>query len=275
MRNTLSKYACYRKHNAGLNMIGLAASSPRYNYSETVRLRPRPLVIASALLLAACSQHISIEPRHADRFAPWSNEIPPHLLGAGDEIDINFLLNPELNNTKLVIGPDGRVTVPLLGAVSADGLTVDEFRKKLEQAYATKLRVADLDVVVRTYGSSRIFVGGEVKTPGVLPLQGPTDVLQGVLMAGGFLPTARSGEVVLIRRGPDNQPMLRTINVRRFAGSANPMDDVRLQQSDVIFVPKSTIAEIDQFVDQYLNQAIPFTKSFSYTTGTIGNRNVF
>ncbi len=163
------------------------------------------------------------------RVRPWSNELPPHRLAAGDEFDLRFLLNPELNDAKLVIGPDGRVTVPLLGAVAAAGLTVPEFRRQLEGGYASKLRVADLDVVVRNYASSRIFVGGEVKTPGVLALQGPTDALQGVLMAGGFLTTARSDEVVLIRRRADRTPMLRTLNLRRYAGSVTAADDLPLQ----------------------------------------------
>ena len=104
----------------------------------------------------------------------------------------------------------------------------------------------------------------------MLALQGPTDVLQGVLMAGGFLNTARSGEVVVIRRRPDHVPMVRTVNVRRFAGSADPRDDVLLQASDVIFVPKNDIAEFDLFVDQYLNQALPFSKSFNYNAGSAG-----
>jgi protein involved in polysaccharide export with SLBB domain len=130
--------------------------------------------------------------------------------------------------------------------------------------------VADLDVVVRTYASSRIFVGGEVKTPGVLALQGPTGVLQGVVMAGGFLPTARSDEVVVIRRRADHVPMLRTVNLRRYAGSANPLDDFPLQSSDVIYVPKSSVAEFDLFVDQYLNQALPFQKSLNYNLGSGG-----
>ena len=169
-----------------------------------------------------------------------------------------------------MIGPDGRVTVPLLGDVVAAGLTVPEFRQQLETGYASKLRVADLDVVVRDYASSRIFVGGEVKTPGVLPLQGPTDALQGVLMAGGFLPTARSDEVVLIRRRADRTPMLRTLNLRRYAGSVTSADDLPLQPADVIFVPKASIAEFDLFVDQYLNQALPFQKSLNYNLGGIG-----
>ena len=219
------------------------------------------------MLLAACTQHISIVQSRVGEFAPWSDERPEYVISAGDEIDLRFLLNPELNDTKLIIGPDGRVTVPLLGPVTAGGLTVAEFRGKLEKAYGSKLRVADLDVVIRTYASSRIFVGGDVKSPGVLALPGPTDVLQAVLMAGGFLTTARSDEVVLIRRRADHVPMLRTLNLRRYAGSANAADDITLQAADVIFVPKSTIAEVDLFVDQFLNQAFPFSKSFNYSIG--------
>ncbi|WP_158746790.1 polysaccharide biosynthesis/export family protein [Acidisphaera sp. L21] len=234
-------------------------------------MRPNVLIALSlTVMLGACTQHITIVPKQVDGFAPWSNEVPPHRLAGGDEFDLKFLLNPELNDAKLVIGPDGRVTVPLLGDVVAGGLTLPEFRKKLQDGYASKLRVADLDVVVRNYASSRIFVGGDVKTPGVLPLQGPTDALQGVLMAGGFLPTSRSSEVVLIRRRADNAPMLRTLNLRRYAGSADMQDDLPLQPSDVIFVPKADIAEFDLFVDQYLNQALPFQKTLNYNLGGIG-----
>jgi protein involved in polysaccharide export with SLBB domain len=91
--------------------------------------------------------------------------------------------------------------------------------------------------------------------------------MQGVLMAGGFLNTARSSEVVIIRRRADNVPMLRTVDLSRYAGTANPKDDMPLQGADVIFVPKARIAEFDLFVDQYLNQALPFTKSLNYTLG--------
>jgi protein involved in polysaccharide export with SLBB domain len=224
-------------------------------------------VIACNFLVVGCTQYTSVIPQHVNGFASWSDALPPHRMGSGDEIELRFLLNPELNDTRLVIGPDGRVTVPLLGPVMAAGLTVDQFRTQLEKGYASKLRVADLDVVIRNYGSSRIFVGGEVKTPGVLPLQGPTDVMQGVLMAGGFLNTARSSEVVIIRRRADNVPMLRTVDLSRYAGTVNAKDDLPLQASDVIFVPKARIAEFDLFVDQYLNQSLPFTKSLDYTLG--------
>jgi protein involved in polysaccharide export with SLBB domain len=111
------------------------------------------VVIACNFLVTGCSQFTTVIPKHVNGFATWSDTLPPHRIAAGDEIELRFLLNPELNDTRLVIGPDGRVTVPLLGPVLAAGLTVDQFRTQLETGYASKLRVADLDVVIRNYGS--------------------------------------------------------------------------------------------------------------------------
>ena len=62
------------------------------------------LALLSSALLTACTQHISIVPTQVQGFAPWSNETPPHRLASGDEFDLRFLLNPELNDTKLVVG---------------------------------------------------------------------------------------------------------------------------------------------------------------------------
>lgn len=220
------------------------------------------------LALGACSQQPNVVPTRVGEFRPWSDAVPAHRLMAGDEIDLVFLLNSELNQTKLVVGPDGRVTVPLLGSMWAGGKSVNDFRDELEAGYASRLRVAQLDVLVRTYGSSRIYVGGEVRTQGAIPLQGPINALQGVLMAGGILPTARMDEVILIRRDADGRPMLRTIDLKRYAGSADPTDDVPLLASDVLYVPKTDIAAFDVFIDQYLNQALPFTKSLNYNLGS-------
>jgi len=227
------------------------------------------LLLLSGLSLGGCAVHTSIVPSHVDGFAPWVEETPQHLLASNDEIELKFLFNTELND-RLTVGPGGRVTVPLLGPMQASGLTIPQFTESLEKAYAPKLRVPNVDVVMRSYGSARIFVGGEVKSPGVLAMTGPTDVLQGVLLAGGFLPTARSTEVVVIRRRPDHTPMLRTVDVHQLIGHVDPDDDFPLQASDVVYVPKSSIAEFDQFIDQYINQALPFQRGLNYNLGNNG-----
>ncbi len=217
-------------------------------------------------MLGGCAQDLRITPTHVEGFAPWTQEPEAHRLAGGDELELRFVLNPELNE-RVVIGPEGQVTVPLLGPVDADGRTVPEFEAMLRRRYADMLRVPDVDVLVRGYGSERVFVGGEVRTPSVLTIDGQTDVLQGVLMAGGLLPTARADEVVLIRRRAGQPPMLRTVNLKALISTGAASEEVRLRPYDVVYVPRSGIAELDLFVDQYLNQSLPFNKSVNANIG--------
>jgi len=232
----------------------------------------RILAVLLATLLSGCSPgglvpyHLDVIPTHVDGFAPWSEEPEAHRLEGGDELELRFTLNPELND-RVTIAPEGQVTVPLLGPVDAAGKTVPELTALLRERYAGLLRVADVDVIVRGYGSERIFVGGEVKTPGMATITGPTDVLQGVLMAGGVLPTARLDEVVLIRRRADRVPMLRTVNLKALITTGAPSENVRLRPYDMVYVPRSGIAEFDLFIDQYLNQSLPFSKSLNANIG--------
>jgi protein involved in polysaccharide export with SLBB domain len=222
------------------------------------------------LALAACNEQIPLHPTAAQRFAPWTDSAPEHRLGAGDEFELRFLFNTELND-QLTIGPDGRVTVPLLGPVMAQGLTIPQFTVMLKSGYARDLRVPELDVIMRGYGSERIFVGGEVKAPGVIPLIGRIDVLQGLVLVGGVLPTARLGHIAVIRRDAQNQPMLRLVDLRHLVGNpaalARPLasggDDFPLQAGDVVYVTRSNIADFDLFIDQYFNQALPFQKNIN------------
>lgn len=217
-------------------------------------------------LLGGCALHTEIVPTRVQEFALWTDEAPPHRLASGDEIEVRFLFNSDLND-RLIVGPDGRVVAPLVGPVQAEGLPVSAFRDALALRYTGLLRQAKLDVVVRTYASSRIFVGGEVRQPGVITLPGPVDVLVGVTLAGGLLPTARADEIAVIRRRADRTPMLRTVNLRRYAGQVSAEDDFPLRAGDVVFVPKSGVAEFNQFIDQYLNQALPFQKGLSFNVG--------
>jgi protein involved in polysaccharide export with SLBB domain len=173
----------------------------------------------------------------------------------------------------VTVGPDGRVTVPLLGPVLAQGLTIPQFTAMLKSRYASSLRVPELDVMMRGYGSERIYVGGEVKTPGLIQLTSRVDVLQGLLLAGGVLPTARIGQIAVIRRNAQNQPMLRLVSMRDLVGDPAALarenarggsgDDFPLQADDIVYVARSDIADVDLFVDQYFNQGLPFQKSIN------------
>jgi polysaccharide export outer membrane protein len=86
---------------------------------------------------------------------------------------------------------------------------------------------------------------------------GDIDAYQAVIQAGGFLPTARTQEVALIRRGPGGRAMMRAIDLRPRRGLP-----VALRRGDIIFVPRSTLGEIANFFTQVRN-AMPIGFSYS------------
>jgi polysaccharide export outer membrane protein len=119
-------------------------------------------------------------------------------------------------------------------------------------------------VVLKQAAPMRVYVGGEVETPGEYEMPGDIDALQAVLKAGGFTPEARRFEVVVIRRGPGGKPMMKTVDLLQAISDPAAGDATPLRRFDVVYVPRTRVAEVGLFVNQYLNQALPFTSGFSY-----------
>lgn len=180
------------------------------------------------------------------------------------------LINPELNY-EAVVDPKGGLTIPLVGTVQAGGLTVDEAGQRINRLLARNGITNDAytSVSIRTY-AGRIYVGGQVKKPGAIPMQTDMDALQAINAAGGLMDTARTKEVVVVRRSPDGRPMVRSVNLEALIRGADPQQSVALQPSDAIFVPQSSVVEVDQWVDRYITRIVPFNQSINYNVGSGG-----
>ncbi len=194
-------------------------------------------------------------------YANWSDNEPAYRMYPGDVLDVTAPSAPELART-VTVQPDGRIALPLIQPVMAADRSIAELQGELAQAYSSQLLRPEIEVSVKQAAPLQIFVGGEVKNPGVYAMPGDINALQGVILAGGFLVTSRRQEVVVIRRGIDGRPMMRTVDLRAAIYSPGGRDAVPLRRSDIVYVPRSTIAEIDNFVQQYLVQTLPI--QFSY-----------
>ncbi len=231
------------------------------------RLLSLLLLLACGLAVAGCGQSsMQAGKTSPTRFAAWTDERSEYAIGIGDEVEVRLPYNAEFSD-RVTVGPDGRFTLPLIGEVRAEGRTVADLTAELEGRYQQDLRWPRVQVAIRNYVSSRFFVGGEVSKPGVYPLIGRIGLIEAIVTANanGSPDTGRMSQVVLIRRNRDGEPMMRTVDLTNFIrGSAN---DVPLQAGDVVFVPKSTIAELNQFMDQFVTRMVPFQRSFIYTIG--------
>ena len=174
----------------------------------------------------------------------------------GDQLDIKFFYNPDLNE-QVTVRPDGRISLQLVREVMVAGLTPSELNQLLIQKYAPELKKPEITVIVRSFGAYNIYVDGEVKKPGMFPLIGFTTVLQAISRAGGMKDTARPSEVVIIRRGAYNKPLAFQVNLRKVIDSTDMNQDIALQPSDIVYVPRSSIANVNIWVDQYIRKNIP------------------
>jgi polysaccharide export outer membrane protein len=181
-----------------------------------------------------------------------------------DSIHIKFPYHPERDTpAPIPIRPDGQITLDV-GAVQAAGLTPEQLSKAIAQKYAERMKDPEVIVTVAQYAPRKIYVGGEVKTPGVVLIQEGTAItpMQAIFDRGGFTPTAQVDSVVLIRDGGSANPQIGRININQAMEGGVP-EQVALLPNDVIYVPMSGIGRADLWVKQHIRDILP-TELFGF-----------
>jgi polysaccharide biosynthesis/export protein len=165
------------------------------------------------------------------RFEPSADE--EYTLGAGDEISIEFPGRPELS-TKTVIGPDGRITLPLAGPIVIANLTREAAGQTICVALSPYYTDVSATVEVSKYGSNHVTLLGNVKNPGSISFE-QTPTLLEVLSRGGVetWPDGSLPDQCVIYRGDQ----VFWVDLQELLMSGSPLADLRLRRNDLIFVP--------------------------------------
>ncbi len=182
--------------------------------------------------------------------------LPAYVLMPEDEIEVKFHFQPEFND-RMKIRPDGKISLQLIDEVKASGLTPKALDQVLSERYSEVLVKPELTVIVRNFSGRNVFVGGEVGTPGMIPIKGPLTALQAILQAGGLKTTSELKNVILLRNQGSKQPLFAQINLEEGVNHTLGKNDIYLKPFDVVFVPKTKIATAGQFIEQYINKLIP------------------
>jgi len=171
-------------------------------------------------------------------------------------LELKFSNLSELNDTATV-APDGRVVFQLVGLVPVADLTLDEVYALLLEKYGRQLRDPQFSLFLKQAVEQRAYVGGEVARPQFVALREGMMALQAIIEVGGFKDTAERQSVVLLRAGSGGTVLRRIIDLDEVVKNHHLALDVRLRARDVVIVPRSGIANINLFVDQYINKNIP------------------
>lgn len=167
-----------------------------------------------------------------------TDDDPPNAysIGPGDVLEISVWKNPELTST-VPVRPDGRISVPLLGDVQAAGLTPLALKQTLTDGYKEYVTAPGVSVVVKEIHSRKIYVTGEVATPGVYDLQPRAKLMQALALAGGLTPYAKGRVVVLRDNGDGQKDERREIEIGAIISGKKPEDNLLLKPGDTLIVP--------------------------------------
>lgn len=178
-------------------------------------------------------------------------------LRVGDVLSVRFKYLTELDQHRILVLPDGRISMAGLEGQKAAGLTIDELDAAMTAHFARDYRNPELSVTVDELGPRSVYVLGEVRSPGLYTLpHGGEGALQAVALAGGFGPGAARSETVVMRV-TDEGFLYRRIDLGKPEKSGLPhLAALDLQPYDVVYVPRSPIGDLQAFSQTFLSSML-------------------
>ena len=196
--------------------------------------RARSISIAvaalSLLFAGACARPSAPLPR--DKTAGSRG---PYVIGISDQLQISVWKNPELS-VQVPVRSDGKISVPLIDDLQAEGLTPEELKEVISQALSDYISAPEVTVIVLAPNSKSVTVVGALVRSGTVPLSKETRVLEAIAAMGGFSTWAKKDDVSILRKTADGLVSYRFNYGAYLAGKA-PDSNIVLSPGDTVVVP--------------------------------------
>lgn len=166
---------------------------------------------------------------------------PDYIMGPEDVLEITVWKNADLSK-QVQVRPDGRISLPLIGDVSAVGRTAAQLTEEISARLKSYMENPTVSILVREVNSYQIYVLGEVNAPGKYPLKSKTTLLQAITIAHGFTQVAARNKIVVFRFGKDGE------GLNKIKASYDDIvlrdgsdQNIELKPGDQIVVPSETM----------------------------------
>jgi protein involved in polysaccharide export with SLBB domain len=215
-------------------------------------------IIMTACALGGCAGSSGLSSA-ADDVDSVSMELEPHpyRLRVGDVIQVSFLVDSTLDYETPIL-PTGTISVPSGDEVPAAGLTVPELKRVIEEKMLSLLLDSTASVVIAELAEQPVYVLGEVGSPGLIAM-GNVGLSTGMAIAeaGGLLSSGKPSSVVVIRSVGVPEAQAIRVDMSKVLSGRDLSQDLQLMPYDIVFVPKSVIGKVGEFVDLFFEQIAP------------------
>ena len=185
------------------------------------------MVTLSPVLPAAQDQSID----------PAAAELPDdYVIGLEDILSINVWKEPELSVKEVVVRPDGKISVPLIGDIQASDLTPMQLQERITDRMKEYVAAPSVTVVVLRIGSRSVSIVGQVAKPGIYYLGSPMTVLELLARAGGIGPDAEEKKIAIVRNEGGKSVSYR-FNYKDVSRGRKLEQNIELKNGDTVIVP--------------------------------------
>ncbi|UCH37917.1 MAG: polysaccharide biosynthesis/export family protein [Candidatus Bathyarchaeota archaeon] len=158
-----------------------------------------------------------------------------YIIGKGDVLEIVVWRNERISR-KVVVRPDGRISLPLIQDIEAKGLTVLQLKNQIINKLKDYMDYPKVSVIVSDTTSYRVSVLGRVERPGVYPITGATTLVEAIALAGGFSEWANKRKIRVVTHEKGKERTI-TVNYKKFESGKDQSLNITLQPGDIIIVP--------------------------------------
>ena len=164
-----------------------------------------------------------------------AQQLPDYLLNPGDELQISVWKEPDLT-LKVIVRPDGKLSVPLAGEVVAAGRTIVQIQTDITNRLLKYIPEAVVTATLTGMDGNRVYVIGQVNKPGAIVMNPRLSVIQALSIAGGTTPFASVNDIIVLRGAGTRQLTLR-FKYGEVSKGKSLEQNIRLEAGDVIIVP--------------------------------------
>lgn len=187
-----------------------------------------------------------------------------YYIQVGDVVQLRFEermeRDAEEDPIELPVRPDGKISVPFLkDEVEIAGLTPSQATQKVVSEMRKIVHDPIITLNIVSFAPRQVYVGGEVGLPAAIPYRGKTmSALDAILTAGSYTDRSRLNHVILMRyQGIDKKALVMALDLSDAIENHDVAQNVALMPEDIIVVPLSRVANLNRFVDQYINRNVP------------------
>jgi polysaccharide biosynthesis/export protein len=193
------------------------------------------LLIAMLAAPTVCTAAETIKASPSTTRSDTTAVLPDYGIQPGDVLTVSVWKEEGLQSDVLV-RPDGGISFPLVGDVSAAGKTIQQLSALITERLTKYIPDPVVNVAIKALSGNKVYVIGKVNHPGEFPITSYVDVVQALSMAGGANPFAALNDIKILRRVGGKQSAI-SFRYGDVESGKNLEQNIILHSGDIVVVP--------------------------------------